>query len=76
MEVLTDMGALLGLERWHVVFLIAPIIPYYLFCFIFHVMDQFKGLEKYRVQQKVFGCSCICSLICITVVTLGNSQTS
>lgn len=47
------MEGFLGLERWHIIFLLAPIIPYYVACFVFHNLDNVKALEKYRVQSKL-----------------------
>lgn len=53
MDAMLESLSFLGLERWHVIFLVAPIIPYYIACAIFHTLDQIKSFEKFRVQSKV-----------------------
>jgi hypothetical protein len=43
----------LGLQKWQVIFLVAPVASYYAACLVFHTLDSIPGLEKYRIQAKV-----------------------
>lgn len=47
------MLGVIDLQQWHLIFLVAPIIPYYVACLVFHSLDSMPGLAKYRIQSKV-----------------------